>query len=114
MVHSQLMRTEKMHEEKHKQLKTLEITLSLRLDGITHDLNSTHSADSAEQVTERENEDVLRHLQEETRVELQQVRASLKRLETGEYGVCANCGSEISSARLAALPYATLCIRCAD
>lgn len=105
--------TENMHEGKLEPLKALEKNLVSRLEGVTRDLNSAHSADSAEQVTERENEDVLRNLQEETRLELQQVRAALKRLETGEYGVCANCGEDISPARLDALPYATLCIRCA-
>ena len=103
-----------MIEEKHNQLKELENILVNRLDGVMHDLSSTHSADSAEQVTERENEDVLRNLREETRMELQQVRAALKRLEAGEYGVCASCGEAISPARLAALPYATLCIKCAN
>lgn len=102
-----------MHKGKLQSLKALEVSLIARLDGVTHNLNSAHSADSAEQVTERENEDVLRNLQEETHLELQQVRAALKRIENGEYGVCASCGEDISPARLEALPYATLCIRCA-
>ena len=103
-----------MSNEKQAQLQQLETTLTHRLEGLTRDLTSQHSADSAEQVTERENEDVLRNLQEETRLELQQVRAALKRLESGDYGVCSNCGNEINPARLAALPYATLCIHCAS
>ncbi len=103
-----------MSNEKQAQLQQLETTLNNRLEGLTRDLTSQHSADSAEQVTERENEDVLRNLQEETRLELQQVRAALKRLESGDYGVCSNCGNEINPARLAALPYATLCIHCAS
>jgi RNA polymerase-binding protein DksA len=107
------MRTENMYEEKHKQLKELEKILSDRMAVVGHDLSSEHSADSAEQVTERENEDVLRNLQEETRMELQQVRTALKRIDTGEYGICAQCGAKISPARLEALPYATLCILCA-
>ncbi|MEZ5452333.1 MAG: TraR/DksA C4-type zinc finger protein [Thiothrix sp.] len=102
-----------MYEEKHQQLTELERVLSNRLEGVSSDLSSQHSADSAEQVTERENEDVLRNLQEETRLELKQVRAALKRIESGEYSVCAQCGEDISPARLEALPYATLCIRCA-
>lgn len=103
-----------MYEEKQQQLVELEKVLNARLTGIGSDLTSQHSADSAEQVTERENEDVLRNLQEETRLELQQVRAALKRFDSGEYGVCAKCGEDISPARLAVLPYATLCIRCAS
>lgn len=102
-----------MHEGKLNQLQELEKNLVSRMEGVARDLSSAHSADSAEQVTERENEDVLRNLQEETRLELQQVRAALKRIEAGEYGICTSCGDEISPARLDALPYATLCIRCA-
>jgi RNA polymerase-binding protein DksA len=108
------MRTENMYEEKHKHLKELEKVLVSRVDNVSHDLNSEHSTDSAEQVTERENEDVLRNLKEETQLELKQVRNALKRIETGEYGTCAKCGEAISPARLDALPYATLCIRCAS
>lgn len=103
-----------MYEEKHKHLKELEKVLVSRIENVSHDLNSEHSADSAEQVTERENEDVLRHLKEESRLELKQVRSALKRIESGEYGSCTQCGEIISSARLDALPYATLCIRCAS
>ena len=50
-----------MFEEKLAQLQELETTLTQRLEGLNRDLSSEHSADSAEQVTERENEDVLRN-----------------------------------------------------
>ncbi|SEB13594.1 MAG: TraR/DksA family transcriptional regulator [Candidatus Thiothrix putei] len=103
-----------MYEEKHKHLKELEKVLVSRIDNVSHDLSSEHSADSAEQITERENEDVLRNLKEETQLELKQVRSALKRIDSGEYGMCAKCGEPISAARLDALPYATLCIRCAS
>jgi RNA polymerase-binding protein DksA len=53
-------------------------------------------------------------VQEETQSELQQVRAALKRISEGEYGICSECGQTIGAARLAALPYATLCIECAE
>lgn len=103
-----------MYEEKHKHLKEMEKVLTNRIESVGSDLTSQHSADSAEQVTERENEDVLRNLKEESRLELQQVRTAIKRIESGEYGTCAKCGDPISPARLDALPYATLCIRCAS
>ena len=108
------MRTEKMNEEKRQPLAELEKILAARLAGIEHELVKEHSADSEEQVTERENEDVLRNLNEETRHELQQVRQALRRLDAGDYGICAKCGDDISPARLSALPYATLCIKCAS
>lgn len=43
---------------------------------------------------------------------LAQVESALERIERGTYGRCERCGEEIDYARLEAIPYATLCIRC--
>lgn len=43
---------------------------------------------------------------------LDQVERALARMDKGTYGVCERCGQPIGFARLEALPYATLCIRC--
>jgi RNA polymerase-binding transcription factor DksA len=45
--------------------------------------------------------------------EVNQIRAALRRMESGTYGTCASCGADIAPARLAALSTATLCINCA-
>jgi RNA polymerase-binding transcription factor DksA len=45
--------------------------------------------------------------------EAEQIMAALARIEAGDYGVCSNCGADIAPARLAALPTATRCIKCA-
>ena len=45
---------------------------------------------------------------------LRQVRGALTRLEEGSYGTCLHCDTEISSKRLAALPWAVLCLRCQE
>jgi RNA polymerase-binding transcription factor DksA len=45
--------------------------------------------------------------------EAEQILAALARIEKGEYGVCDACGEGIAPARLAALPTATRCIKCA-
>ena len=37
---------------------------------------------------------------------------ALERIEEGLYGICANCGREISEDRLAALPASILCVDC--
>ena len=42
------------------------------------------------------------------------VRAALRRIEQGEYGVCQGCDGEISDKRLAAAPWAPYCIRCQE
>jgi DnaK suppressor protein len=45
--------------------------------------------------------------------ELAEIETALTRLKDGSYGKCEECGKAIASARLQALPYATLCINCA-
>jgi DnaK suppressor protein len=42
----------------------------------------------------------------------QLIDEALTRLEDGTYGVCAECGIEISEKRLAAVPFAKLCVGC--
>ena len=70
-------------------------------------------ADFAEQATELEDREVQEALGDESRDELRQVNRALDRLEHGGYGTCEACGNEIAEGRLAALPFATRCIRCA-
>jgi DnaK suppressor protein len=42
---------------------------------------------------------------------LTEVRAALKRIAQGSYGVCALCGQPIGEKRLEALPWAACCIK---
>jgi len=54
------------------------------------------------------------HLQEAGRdmEELNNIEASLQRIEDGSYGECEECGNEIGYARLEVQPTATRCIQC--
>lgn len=45
---------------------------------------------------------------------LAKIDDALQRLEHGRYGVCAECGREIAEARLAAVPFASLCRDCQE
>ncbi len=42
------------------------------------------------------------------------IETSLERIEEGTYGQCDECGVRIPKSRLNAIPYATLCVRCAE
>jgi DnaK suppressor protein len=42
----------------------------------------------------------------------QAIDESLNRLRDGTYGMCAECGIEISEKRLQAVPFAKLCVEC--
>jgi DnaK suppressor protein len=72
------------------------------------------SADFAEQVTQRENDDVLGAISQSARTELQQVEAALRRLAQGRYTTCSGCGGDIEPERLAAVPYTDRCRSCAE
>ena len=72
------------------------------------------SADFAEQVTQRENDDVLGAISHSARAELEQVEAALRRLASGRYTSCAVCGEDIEPERLAAVPYTDRCRSCAE
>jgi DnaK suppressor protein len=45
---------------------------------------------------------------------LLKIDEAIKRLDHGTYGICADCGVEISEARLAALPFAARCRHCQE
>lgn len=72
------------------------------------------SADFAEQVTQRESDEVLDAISESARGELRQIHSALRRLDAGCYGTCAVCGEPIEPGRLAAVPYTDRCRQCAE
>lgn len=45
---------------------------------------------------------------------LDQIEVALERIEDGTYGKCEECGSRIPKARLNAIPYAVMCVKCAS
>lgn len=45
---------------------------------------------------------------------LQLLNAALQRCDDGDFGVCLECGEEISAKRLQAVPWAKYCIGCQD
>lgn len=42
------------------------------------------------------------------------IESALLRLDEGTWGTCSDCGSKIASARMEALPTATMCVACAS
>ena len=66
-----------------------------------------HMADTATATFDRELEDGLEEGAQQTIVD---VKAALARIEDGSFGTCEVCGKPIGAARLAAIPWARLCI----
>jgi len=45
---------------------------------------------------------------------IKKIKDALQRLEDGTFGICEECGEEISEERLMARPVTTLCIKCKE
>jgi RNA polymerase-binding transcription factor DksA len=74
---------------------------------LTSSAGDQHLADHASDTFERELDESLEENAEEI---IREVDAALKAIDEGTYGTCAACGREIPEERLAAVPYATLCV----
>ena len=87
--------------------------LEKSLDQIEETLDTQPSKDFEDRATEREGDEVLESLGTAELTELKQINAALGRVEDGTFGVCVNCGEDISAERLKVIPHAARCRNCA-
>jgi DnaK suppressor protein len=98
-----------------KELASQRTQLRLRIDRhrmdaiIERDLD-----DEAAAAVENATKDMLAVTLERERKTLNEVELALVRMKKGEYGICDHCETEIPRARLEALPWARLCVHCAE
>jgi DnaK suppressor protein len=88
-----------------------------RLAKITDDVKHTEeplAKDTEELAVQVENDEVLDYRGNSTRAEIDQVKRAIAKLEQGHYGNCEACGQSIAKERLEILPFARLCVRCAE
>ncbi|MEP4487017.1 MAG: TraR/DksA C4-type zinc finger protein [Halioglobus sp.] len=97
-----------------QQLEERMVLMRDRLTSIKKDATQAHSGDSAEQAQERENDEVVDAIGNETAQSIRDIGAALARLEEGTYGECETCGGSIGQARLEVMPEATRCVACAE
>ena len=84
--------------------------LTVRLKRITANLRRGYEADSEERSKQLEDSEVVDALGNEARAELKKISATLARMESGEFGICIDCGMPIDEGRIKAYPYSLLCI----
>lgn len=87
--------------------------LTTRLDKITENVRQGYESDSKERAQQLEDREVVDALGNEAREELAKISLALRRMESGDYGICSECGLPIARNRIEAYPYATECIDCA-
>lgn len=100
-----------------KNLRTLRSELMRRVKAIDADVHHKKEPvekDFAEQVTQRENDEVLTAIDEEAQQTINSIDAALTRIKEGSYGICTKCGETIPENRLNVLPYVTTCVECAE
>ena len=104
-----------MHSEKEYRAALLSrlAELDTRLHKIECELDEPDSKDWEESAVENEGDEVLERLGESGQQEIARIRAALKRLRNGTYGICVRCGDPISPERLDVLPDTPLCRACA-
>ncbi len=93
-------------------LKTRLDELEERLQHIEHDLDQPMSPDVEERATEREGDEVMESMGNSGLVEIEAINAALKRIKADTYGICVDCGENISAERLDIMPTAVKCRKC--
>jgi len=102
------------HKALREKLQEKKAELSSRLERISANLRRGYEADSKERAKQLEDNEVVDALGNEARTEIVKITAALQRMDTGDFGLCTECGMPIQAGRLNAYPYADECIECAE
>ena len=102
------------NDELRQILEAKKQELTARLERINANLRRGYEADSKERAKQLEDNEVVDALGNEAREELAKISAALQRLDTGDFGICVECGLPIKEGRLEVYPYADECIDCAE
>ncbi len=79
---------------------------------LLRELNAQSSGDLIDAALDSVQDEISSQLAEVESRELSRIEIALERMREGQYGLCESCGINIPMARLHALPYATMCIKC--
>ena len=106
MTKNELKKFREILEAKQAEL----VALVRNREGIAIE-KSPDALDEVQHAAEREL--AIRNLDRESQL-LRHVRAALRRIEEGSFGVCLHCEEDISPKRLAAVPWTPFCIGCQE
>ena len=72
------------------------------------------SADELDRIQHAQERDFAMGVLNRESVRLREVGVALERIDSGSFGICLNCEGDIGAKRLAAVPWAGLCIVCQE
>jgi RNA polymerase-binding transcription factor len=75
---------------------------------------SARQADTADQAAAEYERQTLAHKAAVARQTLRNLTQALERIREGTFGECAQCGNDIESKRLEAIPWARYCLKCQE
>ncbi len=99
-------------DRKARLLKKLN-EMNARLAEVEDALDTPLPKDTEDAALDRDDDEVLEEVGRSSRREKTMIVSALERIVAGTYGVCAQCGDQISDARLDVLPYTPVCAKCA-
>jgi DnaK suppressor protein len=108
------LRLRRLLVEKRKEiLKEIKNDTSRYIKGESKQLVDTALDDGDWSIVDLAEDINLKHLSSH-RDDLQKIDEAIRKLNEGTYGICEDCGDEISEKRLHILPYAIYCIDCKE
>lgn len=74
--------------------------------------DSSNFPDPTDRATQESDRNFELRIRDRERRLINKIKDALDRIDNGEFGICEECGEEISEARLKVRPVTTLCINC--
>lgn len=99
-----------------KMLATMLADAQHKGDSTIQDMNGANDnfADPADRATAESDRAFTLRIRDRELQLIRKIQAAQQRIEEGTYGICEECGEEISISRLKARPVTRLCIKCKE
>ena len=97
-----------------KKLEEMSLQLLNEAEKTIHDMtgNSDNYPDPTDRASAESDRSFELRIRDRERKLLSKIKAAIERIDDGSYGICDECGDDISIKRLEARPVTTLCIEC--
>lgn len=105
---------DKMKEKLLEQRRTLLQSLSEQSEDMRNLVKTVDSGDEADVASDVIDRQLLNSLGTQDANTLKKIDNAIDRINQNKYGICLVCGKEIPKERLEILPYALMCIDCAN
>jgi DnaK suppressor protein len=96
---------QQLDEERQAIARRQELRDAMLIESAADEMDESQAAEARELA--------IRHLEHAVRT-LRQIDKAIRKLDTGEYGICESCEKMIGAKRLHAVPWVRLCLNCQE